>query len=545
MTGAWSGLLVAALATPLLLLAACAFRPVRARVLDLLPLAPVPGLAAALLAAGAPSISWTLPRLRLTLALDLPGAVLLGTAALLWIGAGVYAAAHQRGQPHSTRFAEFWLLALAGSLGVFFAADLVSFYVLFALASLAPYGLIAHDGTPRARRAALIYVNFAVLGEALLLAGFVLLAAAIPGESLLIGDAVAALPGSATRTVTLICLIAGFGLKAGLVPLHVWLPLAYSAAPIPAAAVISGAISKAGIIGLIRFLPVMAGLPHWGGALTGIGLFAAFYGVAVGVTQANPKTVLAYSSISQMGFIAAVLGRALSAGSAGALLPVAFYAGHHVLAKGSLFLAVGVAARGGARRLWLVLLPAAVVALGFGGLPFTGGGLAKLAVKAPLEGGAVGALATASAVASTVLMLYFLRRLATVAPAAPNGATTASLTVPWLVLAFASVAIPWVLYPALGLGSLTEAFASASLWKALWPVLVGVVLAAGLARWEGALPRVPEGDIVVLGRFGWRAARACGNATERADEFLRRWPIAGLSLLALAVALYAAMMAKG
>ena len=264
MTGAWSGLLVAALATPLLLVAACAFRPVRARVLDLLPLAPVPGLAAALLAAGAPSISWTLPRLRLTLALDLPGAVLLGTAALLWIGAGVYAAAHQRGQPHSTRFAEFWLLALAGSLGVFFAADLVSFYVLFALASLAPYGLIAHDGTPRARRAALIYVNFAVLGEALLLAGFVLLAAAIPGESLLIGDAVAALPGSATRTVTLICLIAGFGLKAGLVPLHVWLPLAYSAAPIPAAAVISGAISKAGIIGLIRFLPVMAGLPALG-----------------------------------------------------------------------------------------------------------------------------------------------------------------------------------------------------------------------------------------------------------------------------------------
>ena len=63
-------------------------------------------------------------------------------------------------------------------------------------------------------------------------------------------------------------------------------------------------------------------------------------------------------------------------------MAAAFYAAHHVLAKGALFLAVGVVAATGARRLWPVLLPAAVLALGFGGLPLTGGALAKLAVKA-------------------------------------------------------------------------------------------------------------------------------------------------------------------
>ena len=166
--------------------------------------------------------------------------------------------------------------------------------------------------------------------------GFALLAAATPGSSLAIQRAVALLPTSPWRDATLAFLIVGFGLKVGLVPLHVWLPLAYPAAPIPAAAVISGAISKAGVIGLLRFLPLEAALPDWGAALAAVGLVSAFYGVAVGITQANPKTVLAYSSVSQMGFIATVLGMALAAGNDSANVAAAFYAAHHVLAKGAL-----------------------------------------------------------------------------------------------------------------------------------------------------------------------------------------------------------------
>ena len=73
--------------------------------------------------------------------------MLLGVAALLWIVAGAYASTYLRGDPNAGRFAEWWLLTLTGSLGVFIAADLVSFYLTYSVVSLAAYGLIVHDGT--------------------------------------------------------------------------------------------------------------------------------------------------------------------------------------------------------------------------------------------------------------------------------------------------------------------------------------------------------------------------------------------------------------
>ena len=107
---------------------------------------------------------------------------------------------------------------------------------------------------------------------------------------------------------------------------------------------LSGAAVKAGVIGLIRFLPLGVAMPAWGEALAAAGMFSAFYGVVVGITQDNPKTVLAYSSVSQMGLLAAVLGMGWAAGDAGAGLGASFSAAHHILVKGGLFLAIGVAA---------------------------------------------------------------------------------------------------------------------------------------------------------------------------------------------------------
>ena len=340
-------LLGAALALPLAMLLACLSSRLRARMPALLAIAPVPALAAALLGSGG---TLALPQmlLRLRFALDVPGALLLGAAALLWIAAGIYASAWLRGRPDGGRFVVWWLLTLSGSVGVFMAADLVSFYLVFSMVSLAAYGLIVDDGTPSARRNGLIYVALALLGEAFLLMAFVLLAQSIAGDSLLIRDAVAALPTSPWRTSILVLLILGFGAKIGLVPFHIWMPLAYRAAPIPAAAVLSGAAVKAGVIGLIRFLPLNVPTPEWGEVLVVAGLFSAFYGVAIGITQRNPKTVLAYSSVSQMGVIATVLGMALAVGDGDAALSVGFYAAHHTLVKGALFLAVGVAQMTGA-----------------------------------------------------------------------------------------------------------------------------------------------------------------------------------------------------
>src|SRR4029077_19753985 len=157
-------------------------------------------------------------------------------------------------EPHGGRFAVCWLLTLIGNIGVFITADLPSFYLAFALVSVPAYGLLVHDATPKTQRAGAIYMAFTLLGENFLLIGFVLLAAATPNGSLAIRDCLAALPASPWRDPTLALLIAGFGLKAGLVPLHPWMPLTYTAAPAPAASVLSGAVLKAVMIGLIGFV---------------------------------------------------------------------------------------------------------------------------------------------------------------------------------------------------------------------------------------------------------------------------------------------------
>ncbi|MGZ5904648.1 MAG: complex I subunit 5 family protein [Reyranella sp.] len=536
------GLLIATLATPLVLLLACLWRRLRGSMPALLVLAPLPGLAAAILAIGGTPLAFDQPQLRISLALDVPGAILLGVAALLWSAAGVYAFTNLRGRANSARFVVCWLLTLTGSLGVFIAADLLGFYLFFALVSLPAYGLIVHDdedGT--AQRAGGVYMAFTVLGEAFLLMGFVLLAASEPNGSVQIHDVVAALPQSPWRDAALGFTVAGFALKIGTVPAHGWMPLTYAAAPIPAASVLSGAAVKAGVIGLIRFLPFGVTMPGAGETLVALGFFSAFYGVAVGITQANPKTVLAYSSVSQMGVIAAVLGMGLTGADQSVALDTAFYAATHVLAKGALFLAVGVVAVTAARRLWPTLLLAAVLALGLGGLPLTGGALAKLAVKEPLGDGVVGLLANLSAVGTSLLMLHFLQCLARSAAQSEQPAAPAGLAVPWQVLAAASVAVPWLLYPFAG-GHLADALTAGALLDALWPVLVGAALALVLRRWEHRLPHFPAGDIVGTAETAFRASYIIGGASERADGLLRQWPMAGLSLLAVALVLGAATL---
>jgi formate hydrogenlyase subunit 3/multisubunit Na+/H+ antiporter MnhD subunit len=462
--------------------------------------------------------------------------MLLGASALLWIAAGAYAGANLRGKPVGGRFAVWWLMTLTGSLGIFIAADLAGFYLFFTLVSLAAYGLVVFDDTPAARRAGAVYVSLAVLGEALLLMGFVLLAAASPNGSLLIRDAAGALSTSPWRDATLAFLVLGFGLKIGLVPLHVWMPLAYTAAPIPAAAVLSGAAVKAGVV-FIRFLPFETPEPSWGTALAAAGLFSAFYGVAIGITQSNPKTVLAYSSVSQMGLLAAVIGMGMAAGDPSVATAAIFYAVNHTLAKGGLFLAIGVGALTRARGLALVLLPAAILALGLGGLPLTGGALAKLIIKVPLGDGVVGMLATLSAIGSTVLMLHFLRRLAADMPRDTRNAAPIGLVIPWLAIAFAAIAVPWLLYPRIAGGSFHDALAPKELWAALWPVLIGCFLAVGLRRWEHLLPRIPSGDVLVFAKPATRAADSVGAVMERIDWHLRQWPVAGVLLLMLTIIL--------
>jgi formate hydrogenlyase subunit 3/multisubunit Na+/H+ antiporter MnhD subunit len=454
---------------------------------------------------------------------------------LLWLTAGAYAGSYLRGKPNAGGFAVWWLMTLTGNFGAFLAADLAGFYLFFTLASLSAYGLVAFDGTAEAKRAAAIYVGLAVLGEALLLMAFVLMVAAVPSGSLLIGDAVASLATSPWRDYAMAFLILAFGLKIGLFPFHVWMPLTYSAAPIPAAAVLSGSAVKVGVIGLIRFLPFESAMPDWGGVLVIVGLLSAFYGVVIGITQANPKTVLAYSSVSQMGLLAAVLGMGLSAGEKSAALVAAFSAGFHVLVKGGLFLAIGAAAPT-RRCVWLVLAPATVLALGLGGLPLTGGALAKLAAKPLMGEGTVAMLATLSAVGSTLLMLHFLHRMWS-GSHQPDTADTSALLLFWLVTALAAIIVPWILYADVTAESLRDALAPKEIWEALWPVLLGALASLALWRWGDLLPHIPAGDLLAADKGVVRLASATGAAMEKIDGYLREWPVASAMLLGLAILL--------
>ena len=248
-------LLIATLATPLVVLVIFLAPGSRVLARAITPIAAAPALAAAALAIGGAPFGAELPALRVNLWLDRPGGLLLAAAALVWLIVSIVALKEGQGRPNADRFAVSWLLTMAGSLGVFIAADLLTFYLVYALVSVPAYYLVAHDEDPASRRAGAVYMAFALLGEAVLLLAFVMLAAGEPSGSVQIRDVVAALPASPWRDAALALIIVGFGMKIALVPLHGWMPLTYTAAPIPAAAVLSGAAVKAGSSASSAFSP--------------------------------------------------------------------------------------------------------------------------------------------------------------------------------------------------------------------------------------------------------------------------------------------------
>jgi hydrogenase-4 component B len=546
-----------ALTWPLLMGALAAVPAIRPHALRLLPLAPLPALwLAALLAWGDLQMPTEAPDLLLGVVLgaQAPAALLFGTTAALWFMAAIYAQGYMAGTRSPAVFTGFWCLTFTGNLGVFLAADVATFYVSFAAVSLAAYFLVVHSATQKALRAGRIYAVLVILGEVCLLLGFVIGASA--ADSLLISEVRAALPVSPLGHVATGLLVTGFGVKAGLIPLHVWLPLAHPAAPTPASAVLSGAIVKAGIVGLMLFLAPGMML---GNVLIAAGFFSAFAGALLGLTQRDPKAILAYSTISQMGVAIALIGAALQA--AGDMRSVAFYAAHHGLAKGALFLSVGVVAATAGRWRAAALAAIGVVALSVAGAPLTGGGLTKAAAKTGLGPLATEAL-TLSAVTTTMVLVWFLYRLSLgkqAAAAAPPGGLVA---LPTLALAVAALALPWLLWSTWSGLAPDYVWRPATLWSAFWPILAGLALLALAGWWRWRPARLPEGDIIVwLIRLGasigglWQRAgdvmaphrersrstrttlqgraEAMSAHTARLELVLSSWRNSGLALIAL------------
>ena len=489
------------------------------RMVMFLPLGPLPALAAALFAPRDTPVA--LPGVLLDGGLELTatGAIFLGGAAVLWFWAGVYAAVYLRRDSRPVAFALFWNLVLAGNLGVFIAADIVSFYVFFALVSLLAYPLVIHDCKPTSMRAGTVYLVLAVLGEVAILV-VLMLASHGAGGAIGIEAVRAALAQPSTHPAALGLLIAGFGIKAGLMPLHVWLPVAHPAAPVPASAVLSGAIVKAGIFGMVALLPLGTPAAVAGNLLTILGFSGLFLAALLAVGQAGAKSVLAYSTVSQMGLVMGVLGVALAAGSAPAtVLPaVALFALHHGLAKGALFLGVGLAPLCGRGWRWGLMAVLAVLGLSLAGMPLLAGALVKSAMKDPA--GALGATLIGLSALTTALAMA--RYLAVLPKAKPRRRPPLLMALPFLALAGAALWLPWLLYADVTGKSPLAADLASKLAEA-WPLGLAVLLIAGAVAVGLKPPALPEGD--ALGPVQRRAAAltAAARAALRAgSRSLRR-----------------------
>lgn len=513
------------------------------RLRPLLPLAALPALAVALFAPpGAVDLPWLFLGARF--GLDDGSRIFLLFTAVLWLAGGLHAAGYLHDDPRRDTFWLFWLGAMAGNLGLVLALDVASFYVFFALMSFASYGLVVHARTSEALEAGRVYLALVVIGE---LALFAAIALAWYAAGSLRFDAIAAtLAESPQRDAVIVFTLVGFGIKVGALPLHVWLPLAHPVAPTPASAVLSGAMIKAGLLGWLRLLPLgAAAAPAWGETLVALGLAAAFAAALAGATQRQAKAALAYSSISQMGFVTVAVGVALAvpAAAPAAITAATLYAFHHALAKGALFLGVSLAgaATPWARALWM--LGVALPALALAGAPLTSGYAAKAALKAALPAGFDGLAAalTLAAAGTTLVMLrtgWLLRRDVGGGTHAPNGAMWAG----WGLL----VAVSLLSWPAVG--------RIADLWPttagdwlgAIWPVLFGTALAALVAAWRrraagGRDLAIPPGDLLApllkLARARHRAPRPTAYAGHGPEDdnlsIVPAWPALGRAEAAL------------
>lgn len=448
--------------------------------------------------------------------LDTPRRIILLLTAILWATAGLFSGSYLKDDARRGEFSFYFGLTMAGNFGLLVSADVASFYTFFALMTFASYGLVIHSRTPSARQAAGVYLVMAIIGELFLLSAL-FLAVQSAGSTVLADIPPALAEASNGRFIFLLGLI-GFGVKVGAIPLYFWLPLAHPAAPAPASAVLSGAMIKAGLVGWMHLAPI--GLVEWTSLsllIVSLGFAAVFGAATYGLTQVDPKTNLAYSSISQMGVMAVLLGIGLHGDvPAGLLLPaIALYAFNHGTAKALLFMGTALPDRvgGGWRILMWVGLGLGVLAITGG--PLTGGFWTKSIVKTFLgETSLPGAqtfllLLKLSAVTTALLLGRFLHLLSRTK--APSGNVAPAFLLPWVLLLLAGGW--WTMSPALlpgellthitGTKGMMDFFLSLQKnWAAFWPISIGVIIMAFTLKFDylkvcpTKKPLLPPGDFI-------------------------------------------------
>ncbi|OHW61726.1 hydrogenase-4 component B [Andreesenia angusta] len=221
----------------------------------------------------------------------------------VWFLTTVYSTQYLINYKNRNRYYAFFLLTLSATVGVFVSENIVNLFTFFEIMSFTSYILIIHDEDRYALDAGKSYIGMAIGGSLILLMGIFLVfdytgaidLSDIQKEMALMGDIKYFIAG---------LLLTGFGVKASAFPLHVWLPKAHPAAPTPASAILSGILIKTGIFGImIVAINIMGGDERISYVLTTIGMINMALGGILAMYQRNIKSVLAYSSMSQSGYI--------------------------------------------------------------------------------------------------------------------------------------------------------------------------------------------------------------------------------------------------
>ena len=295
---------------------------------------------------------------------------------------------------HKVRYYGFLLLTMFATFGVFLSADLFTMFIFFEVMSLSSYVWVAQEETEEALKAGVTYLAIAVIGGMVMLMGLFLFNSAV--GTLRMDEIYGAVQNvwgekSTQIYVSGFCMLFGFGAKAGMFPLHFWLPKAHPVAPAPASALLSGILTKCGVFGiLVLTAEVFVHNYIWGSVILILGVLGMFAGAVLAVFSINLKRTLACSSVSQIGFILVGVGMQCFLGEENALAVrgTFLHMVNHSLIKLLLFNLAGVVymnlhaldlntVRGFGRKKPFLMITFLMGALGIGGFPMWNGYVSK------------------------------------------------------------------------------------------------------------------------------------------------------------------------
>lgn len=331
----------------------------------------------------------------------------------------LYAREYLEGDERNPLFFGFTLLTLASMMGLSTAGNIVTFYMFYEMMSLLSFPLVLYNGGEKARHAAFVYLGFSVFGACLALMGIFL------GANLTL-NAFGAPAQQAALSVqnqwAYLLMALGFSCKAGMMPLANWLPTAHPVAPAPASALLSGIITKAGILGIVRTTFCLFGAANLAGTMPQtvmltLSVATIFAGSMLAYKEKHLKKRLAYSSVSQLSYVIFGLMLMSPAGFGGAMLQVLF----HACAKVGLFLCAGAFIHhckvnyvdeltGMGRRMPKVMAAFTCFALSLVGIPPFGGFISKwqLADAALTQGSVIAQIGVIVLMVSALLTAGYL-----------------------------------------------------------------------------------------------------------------------------------------